>query len=126
MHELSFPTLQELEDGRETEMLKRTSYKKVYIWSSRREIRHKTQTMVFYNLLYSQIWDGSISASEYGDNPLDRQEIAGISKQNIFNFPFFIITHYLILIKVSEDKHIFSDSQLSTFFSFVCIWEVMF
>lgn len=99
MHELSFPTFQELEDGREPEILKRTPYNKVYIWSSRREIRHETQTVIFLNLFSSKIWDGSISASEYEDNPLNRQEIAVISKHNILNFPFFITIHYLILIK---------------------------
>lgn len=132
MHELSFPTFQESEDGREPEMLKRTSYNKVYIWSSRRDIRHEIQTVVFF-LFSSEIWDSTISASEYDDNPLERQEKAWISKQNILNFLFFITTYSLILIKGLWGQTVedipFRFPQMASWLlllSFICIWEVRF
>lgn len=84
-----------------------------------------------FNLL-SKIWDGSISASDYEDTSLDRQERAEISKENILNVPFFITTHSLIIIKRLRTNcweytlHVSSDSLWVLFLSFICIWEVRF
>lgn len=106
-------------------MLKRTYYNKVYIWSSRKEIRHETQTVIFkiyfllklYFKIYFLVKFGSISASEYEDNPLDRQERAGISKDKkfcILHLNKFSNPHKETLrTKCWEHTfHISSDSQL--------------
>lgn len=74
-----------------------------------------------------------ISASKYDDNPLDRQEKAWISKQNILRFLFFITTYSLILIKGLWGQTVedipFRFPQMASWLlllSFICIWEVRF